>query len=170
MTAGAPKVLIPGKLWRLRLFTKPECAQWLKRIDAERAQNGGAPNTMNRYGVSLASRTLRDILAVLSATHVQPLSDKWLRKHPSAFAVDYSLKTQRSLAKHFDDSYMTLNVCLGQTFTGGSLLFYPEGPRSQPIEVEQKPGWALIHPGALMHRAQALTSGTRTNMVLWCQA
>lgn len=160
--------VVRSQLFRIKLFTSAECRSLLSDIDLFRADNSCAPNSMNRYGVILGG-PLRKLFADLSAKHVQPLSPVRLRKHPIAFAVDYSTKTQRSLAKHFDESAMTLNVCLGNEFEGGSLLFYPGGWNAPSIEVEQKPGFALIHSGQLVHRATALTSGTRTNLVMWCQ-
>ena len=42
-----------------------------------------------------------------------------------AFSVSYELEGDHSLAYHFDNAEVTLNVCLGTTFTGGELCFGP---------------------------------------------
>ena len=42
-----------------------------------------------------------------------------------AFTVSYQLDGDRELAYHFDNSEVTLNVCLGTSFTGGELSFGP---------------------------------------------
>ena len=42
-----------------------------------------------------------------------------------AFTVSYDLEGDHSLAYHFDNAEVTLNVCLGTTFTGGELCFGP---------------------------------------------
>lgn len=159
--------IIDGELFRFRLFSASECRDVLRRIDAKRDLNSCAPNSMNKYGVHLDGE-LRPFLADLSRKHVQPfMKSERLRKYPIAFAIDYTMKTQRSLATHVDESDATLNVCLGNKFDGGSLICYPDhGP---PVEVPQKPGYAVVHRGSLAHRARPLTSGSRTNLVLWCR-
>lgn len=164
---GGRVVEIAEGLWRVRLFTAAQCRELLEQIDAQRARAGGAPNTMNRYGVTLGG-SLRPLFAELNERYVQPLSSRRLRKHPHAFAVDYTPRTQRALAAHVDDSEMTLNVCLGPKFTGGDLVCIPDDEKS--FRVAQKPGYALIHRGQLAHRALSITSGARTNLVLWCRA
>lgn len=162
------KQIIPG-LWRFRLWTSTECRAVLRQIDEQRKPDDDGPNTMNRYGVSLGG-PMRLQLSLLSRFHVQPLAPAGVRllMHPSAFAIDYTPKTQRSSARHVDDSVMTLNVCLGHRFKGGDLVFYPED--GDPVTVKQRPGFALVHAGSLEHRALPITEGSRTNLVLWCRA
>lgn len=40
-----------------------------------------------------------------------------------AFVVKYALGEDRELNYHFDNAEVTLNVCLGKKFEGGSLYF-----------------------------------------------
>ena len=40
-----------------------------------------------------------------------------------AFTVKYKLGEDLDLGYHFDNAEVTLNVCLGKTFTGGNLYF-----------------------------------------------
>ena len=42
-----------------------------------------------------------------------------------AFSVSYQLEGDTQLSYHFDNAEVTLNVCLGTSFTGGELSFGP---------------------------------------------
>ena len=42
-----------------------------------------------------------------------------------AFIVQYSMGSDTDLCYHYDNAEVTLNVCLGKTFTGGDLYFGP---------------------------------------------
>lgn len=161
--------IIPGQLWHFRLFSAAECKDMLRRIDAQRDERDGAPNTMNRYGAFVGGQ-LRPLLAELSLKHVQQFAPYGMRlkKYPYAFAIDYSTETQKGLKTHVDTSDMTLNVCLGTKFKGGNLICYPD--KGAAVEVEQRVGYAVVHRGSLAHRAAPLTAGQRTNLVLWCTA
>lgn len=150
-----------------QLFSRDVCEEWLRDIAAARNGFGSAPNSINKYGVVLAkSPHLRD-LVFLVQRHAESAFPEFrrLRKDPYAFAVDYSMKTQRSLAAHTDTSDVTLNVCLTSGFTGGDLVF---GEGRKRFVLKHKLGQAIIHRGAHIHRAMPLTSGTRTNLILWC--
>ena len=49
---------------------------------------------------------------------------------------------------HYDDSDVTLNVCLGKTFTGGELyfkgLFHHPETHGEDLSLGHTPGWLLI--------------------------
>ena len=59
---------------------------------------------------------------MLWLTHPPVHSFNFLQ-HQHAFTVKYQAGGDLKLAKHVDDSDITLNVCLGSDFTGGSLYF-----------------------------------------------
>ncbi len=93
-----------------------------------------------------------------------------------------------------DDSDLSLNLCLGETFQGKS-LFYDKHMRmiipyqfllvvlSSPClggslyfintqgeyeaTIPQVPGTAILHPGHKIHGADAITSGERYNLIAW---
>jgi hypothetical protein len=152
------------------LFSDTTCASLLEDIAAVPES---APNGMNKYGKPLfaAGKAWRDELTEIVDVFVQPLSvEKYgirLKRQPYGFAVDYSPTTQKGLAKHFDSSDVTFNVCLGRKFTGGDLVCY-DGAKK--ITIKQKPGRAILHLGSLTHRALPLISGSRQNLILWCRA
>jgi len=153
-----------------RLFSSRECAEWLDEIAKQPRDRREAPNSMNKYGVVLGG-SMRVYLAGLVWDYVCPVAEKHypdirsLKKHPYAFSIDYSVKTQKSLASHHDSSDVTLNVCLGKKFTGGDLVFSSGRKR---FVLKHEVGQAVIHRGSHVHRAMPLLSGERTNLILWC--
>lgn len=159
---------IAKDVFAFRLYTVKECRVVLDMIMKNSAAE--APNSMNKYGRILTGKIAGDRVKRIVEDHVAPIArEKYgvrLRKQPYAFLVDYSVGTQRSLAAHVDASDVTLNVCLGREFEGGDLVLMPEGAVEKRIE--QSVGWAVVHRGSLEHRAAPLTSGRRSNLILWC--
>lgn len=99
--------------------------------------------------------------------------------HHHAFVVSYQIGKDEKLDFHVDDSDLTLNICLGRSFEGGSLFF--GGVRCNhhlgtPVEkdenvtINHKVGRALIHLGHHRHSAQHITSGERHNLIIWCKS
>lgn len=73
------------------------------------------------------------------------------------------------LQPHTDASSATLNLNLnlpGEEFTGSEVDFFERssGRVKRPCF---EPGMAMSHRGNVAHAAQPITSGERTNMVLW---
>ena len=70
------------------------------------------------------------------------------------------------LAAHFDNSEVTLNVCLSASAdrVGGDLVF------GDGTAVAHRPGYAVFHRGSAVHAATELSAGSRTNLVLWCRS
>lgn len=152
-----------------RFMSRLDCACLLKEIKALPDQADG-PNSMNKYGKVLTG--LPQLVAKQLVQIIEPASialyNKTLKKDPYAFIVEYHDGTQKSLAKHFDSSDVTLNLCLGGDFTGGDLVFYKN---DKPIyTVKHKIGQAILHRGETIHRAKPIKSGWRTNLILWCKA
>jgi predicted 2-oxoglutarate/Fe(II)-dependent dioxygenase YbiX len=158
------------------VFTRVECKALLARVEKQRGQDT-PPNTMNRYGAALGS-DLRGLLTRLVQRHVAPIAarhypefPRGLRKHPYGFVVDYDVGKQRSLASHCDSSDVTLNVCLGHSWEGGELLFYDaDGHKRPDFSLVHKVGQAILHRGSHAHRAAPITRGSRSNLILWCDA
>eukprot|EP01018_Ginkgo_biloba_P029452 Gb_08149 [translate_table: standard] len=144
------------------------------------------PNTMNKYGAVLDDFGLETMLDRLMIEFIGPLASvlfpnlggSTLESH-HGFVVEYSKDRDLELGFHVDDSEVTLNVCLGKQFTGGELFFrgvrcdkhvnsetYPE----EILEYSHVPGQAVLHAGRHRHGAKAITSGHRTNMILWCRS
>jgi len=145
-----------------------------------------APNSMNNYGVILDDLGFSPFLKELMTKYVSPLSgilfkdaggDTLDENH--GFIVEYAMKKDTSLGFHTDDSEITLNVCLGKNFTGGTLYFagireheYMQSPSLQNghIEIMHKIGRAILIQGQQMHGANDITSGERYNLIMWCKS
>ncbi|KAH8092019.1 PKHD-type hydroxylase At1g22950-like [Aureococcus anophagefferens] len=86
--------------------------------------------------------------------------------HHRCFTVEYAVGGDVDLAAHFDNSEVTLNVCLSASAdrVGGDLVF------GDGTAVAHRPGYAVFHRGSAVHAATELSSGSRTNLVLWCRS
>ena len=144
------------------------------------------PNSMNNYGVILDDIGFTPFLSQLLAEYITPLSTLLFADaggdsldHHHGFVVEYGMDKDTSLGFHTDDSEVTLNVCLGRKFTGGTL--YYKGLRCQScqqtptlpgetFEVDHKVGRAMLNRGQHRHGADDITSGERYNLILWCKS
>lgn len=144
------------------------------------------PNTMNKYGAVLDDIGMESMLDELMAKFISPMASLLFMEVGGSsldthhgFVVEYSMDRDLELGFHVDDSEVTLNVCLGKEFNGGELFF--RGVRCdkhvngevRPEEVFEHfhvPGRAILHAGRHRHGAKAITSGQRTNLILWCRS
>jgi hypothetical protein len=84
---------------------------------------------MNNYGAILDDFGFDEVLDQFMLHYVNPMSkiifpaisDKLNRHH--GFIVEYQVGKDTKLDFHVDDSEVTINLCLGETFTGGDLYF-----------------------------------------------
>ncbi|MEL0632651.1 2OG-Fe(II) oxygenase family protein [Pseudoalteromonas carrageenovora] len=85
------------------------------------------------------------------------------------FSIYYDPSTDASIRPHTDASSVTLNINLnlpGEEFTGSEVDFYH--PYTGDIKsLTFTPGAAMLHRGNIAHAAKPITSGERTNFVLW---
>ena len=137
------------------------------------------PNTMNHYGVVLEEIGFSDFLLALRENYVKPLAEiiypdfgKKIVEH-HGFMVKYKLGEDANLAMHYDSSLITLNVCVGKEFTGGTLFFrgllLDPSSCDEDFEYTHIKGKALLHLGGHYHGANNIQSGTRYNLILWCR-
>lgn len=85
------------------------------------------------------------------------------------FSIYYDPSTDASIRPHTDASSVTLNINLnlpGEEFSGSELDFYDQ-VNAKVVQLSFKPGTAMIHKGNVPHAAKPITSGDRTNLVLW---
>ncbi|CBI26951.3 hypothetical protein AAG906_031821 [Vitis piasezkii] len=144
------------------------------------------PNTMNKYGVVLDDFGLETMLDKLMDSFIRPLSRVFfpdfggstLDSH-HGFVVEYGMDRDLDLGFHVDDSEVSLNVCLGQQFSGGELFFRgircdkhvnTEARAEEILDYYHVPGHAVLHCGRHRHGARATTSGHRMNLLLWCRS
>jgi len=143
------------------------------------------PNSMNNYGAILDDFGFNDAMKGLLKKLMNPLS-KLCYTHigdsldgPYGFIVSYELDKDIKLNFHVDDSEVTLNLCLGKKFEGGSLYFggvrcpshqHKEPKKEEEFTFEHKTGTAILHLGKHRHLANPLLSGERHNLILWCRS
>ncbi|MEC7986555.1 MAG: hypothetical protein VX278_15420 [Myxococcota bacterium] len=143
-----------------------------------------APNSMHEYGLILSDlhweeqlQEIRiDIITPLAA-HLFPELDGRTLDSQHSFVVDYGYGRDTDLGFHVDNSEVTLNVCLGDQFSGSELYF--QGRRcpqhrqtlhhpDEHISVQHQPGIAILHAGAHRHGTHPIRSGSRRNLIMWC--
>ncbi|KAH8947359.1 hypothetical protein BDL97_11G036700 [Sphagnum fallax] len=144
------------------------------------------PNTMNNYGAVLDDIGMENMLNELMTRYLNPMAavlfpnvgGSSLDSH-HGFVVEYAMDRDLDLGFHVDDSEVTLNVCLGKQFDSGELFFRGvrcdkhvngESRPEEVLEYSHVPGHAILHAGRHRHGAKAITSGQRTNMILWCRS
>lgn len=159
----------PG-VYSLKAFSDAFCSRLLDEVEQH---DSAPPNTMNKYGVVLKNIGLGPLCQDLLTTVVNPLVQRFypgtkVLKRYHGFIVNYDPKKQSSLDLHHDDSVMTLNVCLGRSFTGGDLIFRDDDEKRVAC-VKHKVGKAILHPGSFLHQAQGIKTGKRSNLILWCR-
>lgn len=85
------------------------------------------------------------------------------------FSIQWQAGMDTSLRLHTDASAATLNINLNlpdETFTGSEVDFYDKAT-GKLNRLSFKPGTAMIHRGSAAHAALPITSGERSNFVLW---
>ncbi len=147
------------------VFTKAFCAQLMEELEhfEKTTLPKGRPNTMNRGGVGsnmhqfltrfILVNSLQlllsemgfdeDFVDHLRRDYLMPLScllyPQWVGKgldSHRAFVVKYAMEDDVELSYHYDNAEVTLNVCLGEEFTGGELYF-------GTLRTVRRPGLAL---------------------------
>jgi hypothetical protein len=178
---------VSPRIYKFEMF-KPEFCDYfldeLKLAEAKLLQQKipiHRPNSMNNYGIIIDELGYRSAIESLMKKYVLPISSLFysdfygssLDKH-HCFLVRYKPGEDLDLALHIDDAEVTLNVCLGKAFTGGTLNFY--GIKDTPdqhqlnITIEHKKGVALLHLGTHYHEANKIEDGERCNLILWCRS
>lgn len=143
------------------------------------------PNSMNNYGLVLNQfEPLKKMIDHLLTVWINPLSihlfsqapfvlydeKKSLLNSHHSFLVRYQIGEDVKLKKHRDDSELTMNICLGKKFSGGSLKFFDSSHSKEGLSFEHQKGKSLIHLGKHYHKANRIESGTRINLIIWCRA
>jgi hypothetical protein len=163
-----------------------EEAAWFEQWCGENDVPLLRPNTMNNYGTVLDSLGFGPFFQRLMTEYVRPFAGllypdvggATLDSH-HGFIVEYKVGKDTSLDFHVDASDVTLNVCLGKEFTGGTLYFRgircarcqetPPLPHEE-FEIAHVPGRAILHRGKHRHGANPIECGERCNLILWCNA
>ena len=85
------------------------------------------------------------------------------------FSIRYQPTTDTSIRPHSDASAVTLNINLNlpdEEYSGSAVEFI-DHVTGRTAELSFAPGTAVMHRGNVPHVAHPITSGTRSNIVLW---
>jgi len=168
------------EIYSFRIFTDKFCKELLEEVDHFEGSGLPAvrPNSMNNYGVILDELGMTTFFSQLREKYILPLASALYPKHGGeeldhhhAFIVQYKLTEDKDLGFHYDESEVTLNVCLGRKFKGSQLFFmgwleFPETHREQFI-YEHHPGVGILHIGRHRHGALPIEDGERYNLIVW---
>ena len=141
---------------------------------------------MHDHGVDLASLGLDAAITDWMGGRLRPL----LLEHFAGFAaasldhhhsylVQYGRELDEDLGFHVDDSEVTLNLCLGESFSGAELVMLGarcDRHRQTPVEageeleIHHEPGMLVIHSGCHRHRVEPIRRGKRRNLIAWLRS
>jgi len=182
----APERLAPGVL-RTPLLTPAACARILREADARLADaDARPPNSMHEAGAMLESlgmeRLVDELLAgplgALVADEFPEFGGRSIDHHHS-YLVDYGRDGDGDLGFHVDDSEVTLNLCLGGSFSGAELVMMGlrcERHRQdavrpgEELEIEHEVGVCVLHAGRHRHRVDPILRGRRRNLIAWLRS
>ena len=180
---------VPGWVWSFPLLTAEGCAALIAATEfLEDFCRGigvpvSRPNTMNRYGLILQHVWLGPFVSALTNAALTPVAEAAfpLEALPGgglagahAFTVAYDAEPGKDslLDMHSDHSDVTFNVCLGKDFTGATLTFCgalgTPGHRASQLAYAHVKGRCVVHRGRQRHGADAIESGHRRNLIVWC--
>lgn len=101
----------------------------------------------------------------------------WRQGYIAGYSGSPSAKAgtpRQRLVSHTDDSEVTLNVCLGEEFEGGDLIFRglrgTENSGKVIGEFEPQVGVAVVHAGRHLHEVTDVTKGDRFVLILWARS
>ena len=96
----------------------------------------------------------------------------------SGFFIHYEHGFDQRLDLHTDDSDITFNLCLGDTFEGSNVIYVgsqinkiSKNPKDhgQDIKTSLLKGLGQIFRGRHPHYTEKILNGSRWNLVLWCK-
>ena len=186
--AGGAVELAPF-VWRVPMLAPAACADLLAEFDRRRAEvaaRSAAPNSMHAHGFvldelgygALVDDLVQRFVAPIAAQLFAPFVGAGLDAH-HAYVVDYAIDADEELGFHVDDSEVTLNLCLGESFSGAELVML--GMRcdahrqtrvlpGEALEIEHEVGTAILHAGRHRHRVDPIRGGRRRNLIVWCRS
>jgi len=169
-------------IYSFSMFTQKFCSELIEEV--ENFEKSGLPvarpNSMNNYGVILEEIGFKQFFQQLLKEYVNKFAPLLYGQLGSnlddhhTFIVQYKIGEDLDLDFHYDDSEVTLNICLGQNFIGGELYFRglleDELSHSENFEFQHQPGKGIVHVGRHRHGAQKIKSGERYNLIVWCRS
>lgn len=137
---------------------------------------------LNRYGMMLDPRSEGHLAAPNFQAFYNEMMDCYMRpiarlllgtygydNQTFGFSIQYNPDKDKDLHAHTDASAATLNININlpdEEFTGSVVDFYDK-TLGKTVQTKFEPGKAIIHRGNVPHATHPITSGQRSNLVVW---
>lgn len=177
--------IIPG-VYVAQFFDIERLAEFRKYL--EDAVNSEIPKRapygiqLNRYGMMLDERSEGHLAAPSFQAFYNDMMDRFMRpiarlllgtygydNQTFGFSIQYNPDKDKDLHAHTDASAATLNINInlpGEVFTGSEVDFYDKAS-GKTVQTIFEPGKAILHRGNVPHATHPITSGQRSNLVVW---
>ncbi|CAM4323655.1 2OG-Fe(II) oxygenase [Zobellia roscoffensis] len=137
---------------------------------------------LNRYGMMLDPRSEGHLAAPNFQAFYNEMMDRYMRpiarlllgtygydNQTFGFSIQYNPDKDKDLHAHTDASAATLNININlpdEEFTGSQVDFHDRST-GKVVQTIFEPGKAIIHTGKVPHATHPITSGQRSNLVVW---
>tara|TARA_R110002167_G_scaffold171848_1_gene369927 strand:+ start:240 stop:1202 length:963 start_codon:yes stop_codon:yes gene_type:complete len=137
---------------------------------------------LNRYGMMLDPRSEGHLAAPNFQAFYNDIMDRYMRpiarlllgtygydNQTFGFSIQYNPDKDKDLHAHTDASAATLNININlpdEEFTGSQVDFHDK-TTGKTVQTIFEPGKAIIHRGNVPHATHPITSGQRSNLVVW---
>jgi len=177
--------IIPG-VFSAQFFDLERLAEFRKYLEA--VANSQIPKRapygiqLNRYGVMLDPRSEGHLAAPNFQSFYSEIMDRYMRpiarlllgtygydNQTFGFSIQYNPDKDKDLHAHTDASAATLNININlpdEKFTGSQVDFHDK-TTGKTVQTLFEPGKAIIHRGNVPHATHPITSGQRSNLVVW---
>ncbi|AXO79221.1 2OG-Fe(II) oxygenase [Olleya aquimaris] len=177
--------IIPG-VYVTQFFDVERLAEFRKYL--EDAVNSKIPKRapygiqLNRYGMMLDERSEGHLAAPSFQAFYNDMMDRFMRpiarlllgtygydNQTFGFSIQYNPDKDKDLHAHTDASAATLNININlpdEVFTGSEVDFYDKAS-GKTVQTIFEPGKAILHRGNVPHATHPITSGQRSNLVVW---
>ncbi|WCO00873.1 2OG-Fe(II) oxygenase family protein [Psychroserpens ponticola] len=177
--------IIPG-VFTAQFFDLERLAEFRKYLEA--TVHSGIPIRapygiqLNRYGMMLDSRSEGHLAAPNFHVFYNEIMDRYMRpiarlllgtygydNQTFGFSIQYNPEKDKDLHAHTDASAATLNININlpdEEFTGSEVDFHDQ-TTGKVVQTIFEPGKAILHRGNVPHATHPITSGERSNLVVW---
>lgn len=137
---------------------------------------------LNRYGMMLDPRSEGHLAAPNFQAFYNDMMDRYMRpiarsllgtygydNQTFGFSIQYNPDKDKDLHAHTDASAATLNININlpdEKFTGSQVDFHDK-TTGKTVQTIFEPGKAIIHRGNVPHATHPISSGQRSNLVVW---
>jgi len=177
--------IIPG-VYIAQFFDVKRLAEFRNYLEA--VSNSKIPTRapygiqLNRYGLMLDPRSEGHLAAPNFQSFYNDMMNRFMRpiarlllgtygydNQTFGFSIQYNPDKDNHLKPHTDASTATLNININlpsEEFTGSQVDFFDK-VSGKKVQTVFESGKAIIHKGAVPHVTQSITSGQRSNLVVW---